>query len=107
MAEEVEFGDGEQALLQVEGQAVGGEDGEKGPTGVPSAAPWSYCTHSLHLKKKKHNLGPADVFFEVLEGLGRNFCSKSHEEELKKGQMAWQSPFRRRLPRQWEFYGRL
>ncbi len=29
MAQEIQLGDGEDALLQVEGQAVGGEDGKQ------------------------------------------------------------------------------
>ncbi len=29
MAQEIQLGDGEHALLQVDGQAIGGEDGEQ------------------------------------------------------------------------------
>ncbi len=35
MAQKIQLGDGEDALLQVEGQAVGGEDGECVLLGMP------------------------------------------------------------------------
>jgi hypothetical protein len=41
VAQEIQLGDGEDALLQVEGQAVGGEDGELRAEMGPN--PLRYC----------------------------------------------------------------
>jgi hypothetical protein len=56
VAQEIQLGDGEDALLQVEGQAIGGEDGEQraevGPVLLLGFA------EDHHLERRKHNLNP-------------------------------------------------
>jgi hypothetical protein len=52
VSQEVGLGDGEHALLQVEGQPVGGQGWQKTSGGAPSVVPWSCCIICHHLIRR-------------------------------------------------------